>query len=297
MKTLSFKTVLFAAVATVGLGLRLAGPVHQVAAQEVGVRQEPKSKAVAQANAPRVSTAPRNLTATPGRGEAVLVEVDERGNRIVEFDIIPPRRAKAGRLALRPIRVARTYKESTHSLRWAVVVGTLDFRTIRESCLGKDGRNAEREHQLCKRIDLQRQTRNPDGTWTDWNDIDCDANYKVLDNITEVAKERTKPDVYLEAVVDPLPLLKSGEWRGVDVPAFFDPNAEKAPTIFGFPVGHAPLSLPADEIMVRCLDFTVHPEASYRYRSRVVLWDYKTQRGDLFGPWSEPTAAVAIPKD
>jgi hypothetical protein len=281
MKTLSFKTVLFAAVATVGLGLRLAGPVHQVAAQEVGVRQEPKSKAVAQANAPRVSTAPRNLTATPGRGEAVLIEVDERGNRISNAD----RRAKV------------TYKEAPHSLRWAVVVGTLDFRTIREAFLGKDGRNAEREHQLCKRIDLQRQTRNPDGTWTAWNDIDCDANYKVLDNVTEKARERTRSDVRLEAFVDPLPLLKSGTWRGVDVAAFLDPNAEKSPMINGFAQRGDPLPLLAEELMVRSIDFTVQPGTSCRYRARVVVIDGSPRRQEIFGPWSEPTAAVAIPKD
>jgi hypothetical protein len=293
MKTLSFRTVLFA-VAVIGPDLMLASPGRQVLAQEpdarrVANRNTPHSKA---ADTPRVTTAPRNLIATPGRGDAVLFAVDEKGDRIVQMPPLLLQRANAGRPDETPV----AYKEEVRHLRWAVVVGTLDFRAIREARLGKDGRNAELERQLCKRIDIQRQTRNPDGTWTDWNDIDSDANYKVLDSITEVAKERTKPDVYLEAVVDPLPLLKSGEWRGVDVPAFLDPNAEKAPTIFGFPVGHASLPLPADEIMVRCLDFTVQPGASYRYRARVVLSDV-AQRDDIFGPWSEATGPVTIPKE
>jgi hypothetical protein len=285
MKTLSFKTVLFAA-AVISPGFMLASFGRQVSAQEAGARQEPKkdapkSKPSDQANASRVTTAPRNFTATAGRGDAVLFVVDERANRIVN----------AGR------RATPVYKEIPRSLRWAVVVGTLDFRTIREARLGKDGRDAEREHQLCKRIDLQRQTRNPDGTWTNWNDIDVEANYKIFDNITEVATERTRTDVLLEALVDPLPLLKSGEWRGVDVAAFLDPNATKASTFNGIAQRGDPLPLPADEIMVRCLDFTVQPEASYRYRTRVVLKGGKTQRDDIFGPWSEPTGAVTIPKE
>jgi hypothetical protein len=296
MKTLSFKTVLFT-VAVIGPDLMLPSPGRQVLAQETDARRvangrAPQSKTATQAESPRVTTAPRNLIATAGRGDAVLFAVDEKGDRIVQM--APPllQRANAGRPEETPV----AYKEELRHLRWAVVVGTLDFRAIREARLGKDGRNAELERRLCKRIDLQRQSRNPDGTWTDWNDIDDQALYRILDNITEIAKERTKTDVYLEAVVDPLPLLKSGEWRGVDVPAFLDPNAEKAPTIFGFPVGHAPLSLPADQIMVRSLDFTVQPEASYRYRARVVLSD-GAQREGFSGPWSEPTNAVAIPRE
>jgi hypothetical protein len=291
MKTLSFKTVLFA-VAVIGPDLMHASPGRQVLAQEADARRlangnTPQSKA---ADTPRVTTAPRNLIATAGRGDAVLFAVDEKGERIVQMPPLLLQRANAGRPEETPV----AYKKEVRHLRWAVVVGTLDFRAIREARLGKDGRNAELEHRLCKRIDLQRQTRTPDGTWTDWNDIDDQAIYRILDDITEEARERTRSDVRLEAFVDPLPLLKSGAWRGVDVAAFLDPNAEKAPEF----VLHArkPLTLPADEVMVRCIDFTVQPEASYRYRARVVTSDAALRDG-LFGPWSEPTAAVTIPKE
>jgi hypothetical protein len=291
MKTLSFKTVLFT-VAVIGPDLMHASPGCQVLAQEADARRlanrnTPQSKA---ADTPLVTTAPRNLIATAGKGDAVLFAVDEKGDRIVQMPPLLLQRANAGRPEETPV----AYKQDLRHLRWAVVVGTLDFRAIREARLGKDGRNSELECKLCKRIDLQRQTRNPDGSWTDWNDIDVDANYKVFDSITEVARERTKINVYLEAFVDPLPLLKSGEWRGVDVNAFLEDHVEKAPKVAIH--AHTPLTLPADEVMVRCIDFTVQPKASYRYRTRVVLSDVALRDG-LFGSWSEPTAAVTIPKE
>jgi hypothetical protein len=209
---------------------------------------------------------------------------------------MPPlllQRANAGRPEETPV----AYKKEVRHLRWAVVLGTLDFRAIREARLGKDGRNAELERRLCKRIDIQRQTRTADGTWTDWNDIDDQALYKILDSITEEARERTRSDVRLEAFVDPLPLLKSGTWRGVDVAAFLDPNAEKAPMTNGFAQRGDPLPLPADEIMVRSIDFTAQPGTSCRYRARVVVIGGSPRRQEIFGPWSEPTTAVAIPKE
>lgn len=53
-------------------------------------------------------------------------------------------------------------------------------------------------------------------------------------------------------------------------------------------------------LMFRAFDFTAAPGRTYRYRARVVLFNPafpKTKRGSkfVFGPWSEPTAAVTIP--
>jgi hypothetical protein len=64
----------------------------------------------------------------------------------------------------------------------------------------------------------------------------------------------------------------------------------------------------AERIMVRGLDFTVAPDTAYRYRVRIVVrnpnkgWQTvapgtDTKSEELFGPWSEPTDAVAIPAD
>ena len=50
--------------------------------------------------------------------------------------------------------------------------------------------------------------------------------------------------------------------------------------------------------MVRSLDFTVEPGFHYRYRVRIVIdgSDGVGQRRELIGPWSEPTAEVAVPE-
>ena len=53
-------------------------------------------------------------------------------------------------------------------------------------------------------------------------------------------------------------------------------------------------------LMLRTLDFTVEPNRTYRYRSRVVVWNPDYQRGEkrpkrIFGPWSEATEIVTVP--
>ena len=55
-------------------------------------------------------------------------------------------------------------------------------------------------------------------------------------------------------------------------------------------------------LMVRCLDFTVEPGRTYRYRARVVLFNPHFNQGNprdrnklIFGPWSDVTDIVTIP--
>ena len=68
-----------------------------------------------------------------------------------------------------------------------------------------------------KRLDVQRRALGPDGKWTEFADVDPDANFKVLDNLTEVDDELADKDALLEALVDPLPFPKAGYWTGVTV--------------------------------------------------------------------------------
>jgi len=64
----------------------------------------------------------------------------------------------------------------------------------------------------------------------------------------------------------------------------------------------------AEKIMIRALDFMVDPDASYRYRVRLVVRNPNLGREDvapgvdtsveeLFGPWSEPCEPVTVPAD
>ncbi len=62
------------------------------------------------------------------------------------------------------------------------------------------------------------------------------------------------------------------------------------------------------KLMIRSIDFSVEPNATYRYRIRLVVKNPNFNRSDvnpgtdvtseqLRGPWSEPTIAVAVPAD
>ncbi len=124
----------------------------------------------------------------------------------------------------------------------------------------------------------------------------------------EVEEERTPEDVRPVSLVDPLPFLKSGRWSGVDVEHFL-PTQEK--TVVNPQLGlmgargqsRRTNMAPEDEspvMMVRTLDFTVESGRTYRYRSRVVLWNPDFERAGrrqkwIFGPWSEATEIVTVP--
>ncbi len=64
----------------------------------------------------------------------------------------------------------------------------------------------------------------------------------------------------------------------------------------------------ADKVLVRYLDFTVDPDAIYRYRARLVVRNpnlniqsvvpgVDTTSEELFGPWSETSETVVVPPD
>jgi hypothetical protein len=301
IKSLSIASGL-AAAALVGLGLSRAASDADPPAQ-LPSGEAPVPAAAAR---PPGLVAPRLLSATAGRGEAVLFDTNARGERI------------AVDANARPSRVV--YKETIRPLRWAVVVGTVDFRATRAAvpgpppavkALNSGGRMGGLPGPPIapwwpgKRLDLERQERLAGGGWSDWAAVDADANLKILDHLTEVEDERVQPEARPEAFVDPLPFLKSGEWRGVDVEAFVDPRRQNArvrglpPRRDGpvLPLGPAPQVAVADEVMIRSIDFTARPGATYRYRARVVVDGPAPKHEEMVGPWSGPTGAVAIPKE
>ena len=69
-------------------------------------------------------------------------------------------------------------------------------------------------------MDLERQERKPDGSWSEWSVVNSETNLAILDNLPELEEELIPPDFRVEALVDPLPLLIDGKWQGVNHPVF-----------------------------------------------------------------------------
>ena len=78
----------------------------------------------------------------------------------------------------------------TKGYRWVAITGVLDHAKLvanyREAL-----KNPAVAHPNYKRLDLQRQTLQADGTWTKWENVSSDENLKVLDNLPEEDEELT----------------------------------------------------------------------------------------------------------
>lgn len=108
------------------------------------------------------------------------------------------------------------FKETLSGLRWVVLTGVLDHAKLVENYRAAL-KNPAVAHPFYKRLNLQRQVLQPDETWSDWADVATEKNLNVLDNITEGDDEMTPETVRPEALVDPLPFLRSGYWEKVHI--------------------------------------------------------------------------------
>ncbi len=167
--------------------------------------------------APSIPVAPRSVSATAGRGKAVLFALDERGERIAETPAPGPARAKR--------RQEFVYKETTRPLRWAVVVGTVDFRAIRAAVPVPRGPTSARSGPPVASTWSARPAATTEAGRNgprSTPERTSRSSTMCLRSSSECVRPETRP----EAFVDPLPLLKTGEWRGVDVEAFVDPRRQ-----------------------------------------------------------------------
>jgi hypothetical protein len=246
--------------------------------------------------------------------------------------------------------------------RWVALVGVIDHRKLVQNFTRalKDSNAAP--HYL--RLDIQRQVLGDDGNWGErWVSVDHKKTDEILGEIQSVDEEWTPENVRLDELVDPLPFLEVGSWRGVHVASLVPaekriiPDAKKEDATKGAggmggmagmppgmgmnqsysasttgggimpgtgssggmmmpgPMGSSPgdedtkfARTDAEKIMLRSLDFTVDPDASYRYRVRIVVRNpnlnhedvaagVDTTTEELFGPWSEPCEPVTVPAD
>jgi hypothetical protein len=119
-------------------------------------------------------------------------------------------------------------KEIVKGYRWVAITGTLDHDKMRAN-YREALKNPAVAHPQYLRLDLQRQTMQPDGTWTEWQNVDIDANLRVLDNFPEEDEELTPENVRPKNLVDPLPFLKAGLWEKVHIASLVPKEKKEVP--------------------------------------------------------------------
>ncbi len=108
------------------------------------------------------------------------------------------------------------FKQVTKGYRWVAITGTLDHAQMLANY--RDAlKNPAIAHPQYLRLDLQRRTLQPDGTWSDWQKVDEDKNLDILDNIPATEEELAPENVRPEGLVDPLPFLNAGLWEKVHI--------------------------------------------------------------------------------
>jgi RNA polymerase sigma factor (sigma-70 family) len=243
---------------------------------------------------PRIEIpAPRQLKVAAGHGKVEVYAIDDKGERS------PLGLGNRGG----PFRTAE------REVRWAVITGVFDHHKVRESLIGSGWQLLPRAEEIYRRVELERQTRRGDGSWSGWGRTDIEAVLRILDQLPVMQEERVAEPFLVDGLVDPLPWLTDGKWRGVDVEEFL-PGERRGGV--DHPAGQARgVRPPRDRppaLMLRTFDFKVEAGRTYRYRARVVLFNPRRQRQgpgahqnrrlgprELFGPWSDATDAVTIP--
>ncbi len=145
--------------------------------------------------------APRKLKVTAGRGRALIYALDKDRNRI------PVQRDAPDGLE----------QEVVRDLQWVVVTGVVDHRQVQEWFRKNGQANPPDASDAYRRADLQRQVLQKDGTWSPWGPIDLETKWEILDNLPETDEERLPERIRIDDLNDPLPFLKEGAWKGVDV--------------------------------------------------------------------------------
>src|SRR5271157_5780585 len=330
-----------------------------------------------------VLIAPTDLYAYPGRGGALVYDLDENGNRKsdTEKKDVPkeePRRgrrrqragAMAGMMGGRPSRKGsrksqadlekeqqeeveqkkkelaakliadndeppstkdeaakkdnqapgspeQRFKEVTKGLRWIAITGVLDHgKLVANYRVALKNPAVANPHYA--RLELERQSRQRDGSWSKWEKVDSEENLKILDNLPEEDEELTPDSVRPDNLNDPLPFLKAGLWEKVHIASLVPKEKKEVaapPPVSGMMGGGMMGGMPrmssamggsrsmsmygmggmaatggdagkfwkSEEkwVMIRALDFTPRPDNSYRYRVRIVVFNPNHNRDDV----------------
>jgi RNA polymerase sigma factor (sigma-70 family) len=259
-------------------GQHSSGPLERLGAR-------PQAPALPDANVP-ITPAPSELKVSSGKGKARVYALDAAGERIREHVNDRP----------------KTFRETPLDVRWAVVTGTVDHRAIQKSFTNGDGVAVPVAKEIYRRVDLQRQTQDQvQRTWSTWNPIDWEWNYRILDHLPERDLERTDARFRLDALVDPAPVLAEGVWKGLDVERLLPQmkQGKLVDPLDPIELADGPNQARPSVLMLRSFDFTVEPGKTYRYRARLVFYSPPElrrvhKREEIRGPWSEPSDSVEV---
>ena len=108
------------------------------------------------------------------------------------------------------------FKEVTKGLRWVAITGVLDHNQLVAN-YRKALKNPAVANPHYARLDLERQSRQKDGSWSKWEMVNAEENLKILDNLPEEDEELTPENVRPDNLNDPLPFLKAGYWEKVHI--------------------------------------------------------------------------------
>jgi RNA polymerase sigma factor (sigma-70 family) len=187
-----------------------AAMMHAYAGSGQPAQDQPSGKAAsssepAEKQTPKPQTteppAPRKLNATAGRGGALIYALDKDRNRI----------------PVQPDAPDGPAQEVVRNLQWVVVSGVVDHRQVQEWFRKNGHITPPGASDAYRRADLQRQALQKDGTWSPWESIDLTAKWEILDHLPELDEERVPERIRVDDLNDPLPFLKKGAWKGVDV--------------------------------------------------------------------------------
>jgi len=108
------------------------------------------------------------------------------------------------------------FKQTTKGYRWVAITGTIDHGQMLAN-YRQALKNPAIAHPNYVRLDLERRTLQPDGTWSDWQKVEADKNLDVLDNLPANEEEMAPKEVLPDGLVDPLPFLNAGLWEKVHI--------------------------------------------------------------------------------
>ncbi len=126
-----------------------------------------------------------------------------------------PEKKAAEKVEGAPEEPEKSSKEIDKGYRWVSITGVLDHKKMKANW--GNALKFSTAAPNYSHLEVQRQALQSDGSWSDFEDVDLEKNRSIVFNLPEEEDELTPETVRIGTLVDPLPFLKAGYWRGVHV--------------------------------------------------------------------------------